>query len=270
MTHSTQLNNTTFNQESAQVAIVTGAAGGIGKEIVRKLAKEGKKVAAVDFNEVALTKVVAELASEGLTVYPFIADIGSSKAVEAFIEDVENTLGPVNYLVNAAGVLRTGAVTELSDEDWEFTMRVNTSGVFFVSRSVVRRMIARGDKGAIVTVASNAASTARVDMGAYAASKAAVVAFTKCLGLEIAKHGIRCNIVAPGSTDTEMLSSLTGESGTQASIDGSPEAFRVGIPLKRVAQPAHVADAVMFLLSELAGHITMETLTVDGGATLGA
>ena len=266
----TQLNIQNANIASQKVAVVTGAAGGIGKAIVQKLAKEGHKVAALDFNADGLNKVVKELKEDGLTVYPFIADIGSSKDVETCLDQVEFTLGSIHYLVNAAGILRTGSVSSLSDEDWEMTMRVNTSGVFFVSRSVTRRMINKGIKGSIVTVASNAASTARIDMGAYAASKAAVVAFTKCLGLEIAQHGIRCNIVAPGSTATEMLTSLTGDNSNQASVSGSQESFRVGIPLKRVAQPSHVADAVMFLLSELAGHITMETLTVDGGATLGA
>lgn len=264
--------NTDFgghNTASAKVAVVTGAAGGIGASIIRKLAAQGNIVAAVDHNPEALHALVSALRAEGLNVFPYVVDIGSSAAVESFVKDVETTLGPIFYLVNAAGVLRTGQITDMSDEDWEMTMRVNTSGVFFVSRAIARNMKARGDKGAIVTLASNAASTARVDMGAYAASKAAVIAFTKCLGLELAQYGIRCNIVAPGSTDTEMLRSLTGDHGNQASINGSPEAFRVGIPLQRVAQPSHVADAVMFLLSEGAAHITMETLTVDGGATLG-
>ncbi len=257
------------NTGSVKVAVVTGAAGGIGASIIRKLAEQGNIVAAVDHNPVALNNLVEELRAEGLSVFPYVVDIGSSVEVENFVQEVESSLGPIAYLVNAAGVLRTGPITEMSDADWEMTMRVNTSGVFFVSRAVARTMKARGIKGAIVTLASNAASTARVDMGAYAASKASVIAFTKCLGLELAKYGIRCNIVAPGSTDTEMLRSLTGDTSNNASVEGSAAAYRVGIPLKRVAQPGHVADAVMFLLSEGAAHITMETLTVDGGATLG-
>ncbi len=261
---------TTTTDHAGRVAVVTGAAGGIGEAIIRKLALEGNTVAAIDQNAEALHRLVDELQAEGLDVHAYVANIGSSDEVNAFVQDIERSLGAIYYLVNAAGILRTGKVTEIRDEDWEATMNVNVSGVFLVSRAVARRMIARGDTGAIVTIASNAASTARIDMGAYAASKAAVVAFTKCLGLELAEFGIRCNIVAPGSTDTAMLGTLTGDDNrASASITGSPAAHRVGIPLQRVAQPNHVADAVMFLLSDMAGHITMETLTVDGGATLG-
>jgi 2,3-dihydro-2,3-dihydroxybenzoate dehydrogenase len=107
-------------------------------------------------------------------------------------------------------------------------------------------------------------------MSAYAASKAAAAMFSKCLGLEVARHGIRCNVVAPGSTDTPMLTSMWQDaSGPQGTIEGRLDAFRVGIPLGRIARPLDVAAAVAFLLSEAAGHITMHTLTVDGGAALG-
>jgi 2,3-dihydro-2,3-dihydroxybenzoate dehydrogenase len=130
-------------------------------------------------------------------------------------------------------------------------------------------MVPRG-RGAVVTVASNAAATPRSGMAAYAASKAAAEMFTKSLGLEVARHGIRCNIVAPGSTDTPMLSSMWhDDSGPRATLAGNPEAFRVGIPLGKLAQPGDVAHAVAFLLSDQASHITLHTLTVDGGAALG-
>jgi 2,3-dihydro-2,3-dihydroxybenzoate dehydrogenase len=124
--------------------------------------------------------------------------------------------------------------------------------------------------GAVVTVTSNAAGTARADMAAYAASKAAAAMFTKCLGLEVAGFGIRCNVVAPGSTDTPMLTSMWRDpSGRTRTVRGDPGTFRVGIPLGRVASPDDVAEAVAFLLSDRARHITMHDLTVDGGATLG-
>ena len=156
--------------------------------------------------------------------------------------------------------------------DWDQTMAVNATGVFHVSRTVASRMAQRGS-GAIVTVTSNAADTARIGMGAYAASKAAAAAFSRCLGLEVAGSGVRCNTVAPGSTDTAMLTALwhgDDDGARRASVDGSPEHYRVGIPLGRVAGPGHVTGAVLFLLSEAAAHITMHTLTVDGGATLGS
>ncbi|MDT0409590.1 MULTISPECIES: 2,3-dihydro-2,3-dihydroxybenzoate dehydrogenase [Streptomyces] len=251
------------------IALVTGAAGGIGEAIVRLLAERGARVAAVDLDADRVEALAAALGAKGLEVTGFAADVRSSASVEALVERVERELGPVEYLVNAAGVLRLGEARALTDADWESTLAVNATGVFHVSRAVVNRMVDRG-RGAIVTVASNAAGTARADMAAYAASKAAATAFTKCLGLEVAHHGIRCNVVAPGSTDTPMLHGMHSDgAAAAASVAGDPQHYRVGIPLRKVAVPQDIARSVAFLLSGEAGHITMHELTVDGGATLG-
>ncbi|MFE2044430.1 2,3-dihydro-2,3-dihydroxybenzoate dehydrogenase [Streptomyces sp. NPDC059477] len=251
------------------LALVTGAAGGIGEAVVRLLAERGAQVAAVDLDAGRIAATAAGLRAEGLQVTGFAADVTSSSAVERLVDDVETRLGPVQHLVNAAGVLRLGPARTLSDQDWNATFAVNTTGVFHVSRAVVNRMVPRG-AGAIVTIASNAAGTARAEMAAYAASKAAATAFTKCLGLEVAHLGIRCNVVAPGSTDTPMLRGMhTADTAAKASIAGNPEQYRVGIPLGKVARPEDIARTVAFLLSEDAGHITLHELTVDGGATLG-
>ena len=248
---------------------MTGAAGGMGSVIAARLGDSGARVALVDSNAERLRRVAKELANNDVMAESFPADIRSSAEVEDAVTAAENRLGPVDYLVNAAGVLRVAEGRELSNEDWTLTMDVNTTGTFYVTRAVTNRMAARG-RGAVVTVASNAANNPRTGMAAYAASKAATTMFTKVLGLELARHGIRCNVVAPGSTETEMLSSLwTDGDWRRSSIDGVAEQFRLGIPLGKVAQPGDVADAVLFLLSERAGHITMHDLTVDGGATLG-
>ncbi|MGW5259489.1 2,3-dihydro-2,3-dihydroxybenzoate dehydrogenase [Microbispora sp. NPDC004025] len=252
------------------VALVTGAAGGIGAEVARVLAEDGVPVAAVDRDADALRTVVGKLVADGLEAVAFAADVTSAARVEAVVEEVERRIGPIDRLVNAAGVLRVGEVRTLSDDDWAATFAVNVTGVFHVSRAVVNRMVPRR-AGAVVTVASNAAHTARVGMSAYGASKAAVTMFTKNLGLEVARYGIRCNVVAPGSTDTPMLTSLWHDGdGHRASIEGAPDLYRTGIPLRKIARPADIAEAVAFLLSERAGHITLQHLTVDGGATLGA
>ncbi|MCX4724049.1 2,3-dihydro-2,3-dihydroxybenzoate dehydrogenase [Streptomyces sp. NBC_01306] len=251
------------------IALVTGAAGGIGAAVVRALGRRGMRVAAVDRDAGRLDEVVGKMVADGLSVEAFPADVTSAAEVEELVDGVESALGPVDHLVNAAGVLRMSPVSQLADEDWAATFAVNTTGVMQVSRAVVKRMVPRS-RGAIVTVASNAAGTPRTEMAAYAASKAAATMFTKCLALEVARHGIRCNVVAPGSTDTAMLRSMWhDESGPQATIDGRPDAYKLGIPLGKLARPADIADAVVFLLSEQAGHITMHDLTVDGGATLG-
>ncbi len=252
-----------------KIALVTGAASGIGAAVAHAVSTCGATVAAVDRDAERLRETVEKIVAGAQLARAFPADVTDTAAVESVVEAVEDQIGPLDFLVNAAGVLRLGDATELTDEDWSVTMAVNATGVFLMSRAVVRRMASRGS-GAIVTVASNASGTARTQMSAYAASKAAATMFTKCLGLEVAKHGIRCNLVAPGSTDTPMLRSMWHDSaGPRATIDGRLDAYRVGIPLGKLARPDQVADAVVFLLSDQASHITLHTLTVDGGATLG-
>jgi 2,3-dihydro-2,3-dihydroxybenzoate dehydrogenase len=251
------------------VALVTGAAQGIGAAVTRVLAECGGQVAAVDVNGPGIERFAAELSDAGHRVVPYQVDVRDSTAVDTVVKRVEHEVGPIGVLVNVAGVLRTGSVIEFSDEDWAAVFAVNTTGVFNLSRAVARRMVRRRS-GAIVTVGSNAAGVPRVHMAAYAASKAATAAFTKCLGLELAAYGIRCNVVAPGSTDTPMQRSMWATpDAAGAVIKGSPELFKVGIPLGRMAEPQDVADAVAFLVSDQARHITMQDLYVDGGAALG-
>lgn len=255
---------------AGKIALVTGAAQGIGEAVARALAARGARVAALDTNAERLGAVVAEMQESGHRAAQFSADVTDREAVDAAVDRIERELGPIDFLVNVAGVLRVDPLEALSDEDWERIFAVNARGVFYLCRAVARRMVPR-HSGAIVTVGSNAARTPRMHMSIYAASKAAAAMFTRCMGLELAQHGIRCNVVSPGSTDTPMQRSLWKDgSGAQAVIAGAPHAFKVGIPLQRIADPADVAGAVLFLLSDQARHITMHDMCVDGGATLGA
>lgn len=253
-----------------KVALVSGAAQGIGEVVAQALAEQGARVAVLDRDEEGLTKTVARLQGARLFAAGYAADVRDSAAVEAAVHRVEEEQGPVDILVNVAGVLRLGAVVDLTDEDWTTVFEVNTQGVFHTSRAVARRMVPRA-RGAVVTVGSNAAAVPRVRMAAYAASKAAAASFTKCLALELAGHGIRCNVVSPGSTLTPMLRSMwTDDADARATVDGSLPDHRLGIPLRKLAGPRDIADAVVFLVSDRAGHITMHDLRVDGGASLGA
>lgn len=227
-------------------------------------------MAAVDANAAGLAEMASRLSDDGHKVAGYPADVTDRAAVDGTVDRIEGDLGPIAILVNVAGVLRTGPILDMSDEDWATVFAVNTTGVFHVSRSIARRMAHRGC-GSVITVASNAGGIPRMHMAAYGASKAASALFTKCLGLELARYGIRCNVVSPGSTDTAMLRSMwADEAAATATIDGSLAAYRVGIPLRKLAEPSDVAAAVMFLASDEAGHITMHDLYVDGGAALGA
>ncbi|POM23705.1 2,3-dihydro-2,3-dihydroxybenzoate dehydrogenase [Actinomadura rubteroloni] len=247
-------------------ALVTGAGGGIGAAVARALAAAGASVAALDRDADAAERTAADLPGPALALP---ADVADPAAVEAAVDRAERDLGPLGVLVNTAGILRPAPVLDLADADWAATFAVNATGVLLASRAVARRMVPRR-AGAIVTVGSNAARVPRARIAAYAAAKAAAVQFTKCLGLELAAHGIRCNVVSPGSTGTAMQRDLWPDpaAGERAAVRGDLAEHRTGIPLGRIADPADVADAVVFLASDRARHITLHDLYVDGGASL--
>jgi 2,3-dihydro-2,3-dihydroxybenzoate dehydrogenase len=243
------------------LVVVTGAAGGIGAAVVERLARSGSRVIGADRAEPATRPGVLGKVRR--------LDVRDAEAVEAFVDSVESDDGPVSMLVNAAGVLTTGSALSAPTTAWREMFEVNTFGLMNVSLAVARRMVPRRH-GAIVSVTSNAAKVPRVGMAAYAASKAAAEAFSHSLALELAENGIRCNTVAPGSTRTAMLTRLWSEcGGEQQTLSGNLETYKPGIPLQRVAEPDDIARAVEFLLSPAAHHITMQSLTVDGGASLG-
>ncbi|MCX2524489.1 2,3-dihydro-2,3-dihydroxybenzoate dehydrogenase [Larsenimonas rhizosphaerae] len=248
--------------------VVSGAAQGIGRRLTERLLAAGARVAALDHDDAALAHMVTALeAGDRLSTHH--VDVGRSADVEAAVEAAAQQHGQLDYLACVAGILQMGRLSDLSDEQWLSTFRVNTDGVFYLSRAVARRMIAQ-QAGAIVVVSSNAASTPRMGMGAYCASKAATTQMMRCMGLELAEHGIRCNIVSPGSTDTDMLKGMFSHpEDRERVIKGSLATFKAGIPLNRIATCDDIVDAILYLLSDQARHITLHDLRVDGGATLG-
>ncbi|WP_433036394.1 SDR family oxidoreductase [Actinomycetospora sp. CA-053990] len=250
-------------------ALVTGAAGGIGLAVCRRLADAGASVALLDRDAEAVEAAAATVREHGGTAIAVPADVTDAAAVEKAVEAAEEALGPLDTLVNVAGVLHVGRVTELDDADWRHCLDVNATGVMHACRAVGARLAERG-RGSVVTVASNAAGVPRTGMAAYAASKAAAVALTRVLGLELAGQGVRANVVCPGSTDTGMLEAMGDLPADHAAlVRGSAETFKLGIPLGRIADPQDVAEVVAFLASDAARHVTLQTVYVDGGASLG-
>lgn len=247
----------TLDGLKGRVALVTGAAGGVGRATVAALHAAGAKVVATDLR-VPATDEAMWLA----------LDVTDAAAVREAVALAERELGPLALVVHAAGVLSTTPIIDTPPEEWARVIGINAGGTFNVLSAAGKAMAAHG-KGAVVVVSSNAAGIPRMNMGAYAASKAAATMLTRCAGLELAAKGIRCNIIAPGSTLTPMQTGMwADDQGAARVIAGDPANFKAGIPLGKLATPEDIAAAALFLLSDQAGHITMTDLYIDGGATM--
>ncbi|EKO5645418.1 2,3-dihydro-2,3-dihydroxybenzoate dehydrogenase EntA [Salmonella enterica] len=239
---------------------VTGAGKGIGYATALAFVDAGARVIGFD----------REFTQES---YPFateVMDVADAAQVAQVCQRVLQKTPRLDVLVNAAGILRIGATDALSVDDWQQTFAVNVSGAFNLFSQTMAQF-RRQQGGAIVTVASDAAHTPRIGMSAYGASKAALKSLALTVGLELAGCGVRCNVVSPGSTDTDMQRTLwVSEDAEQQRIRGFGEQFKLGIPLGKIARPQEIANTILFLASDLASHITLQDIVVDGGSTLGA
>ncbi|EDE2559820.1 2,3-dihydro-2,3-dihydroxybenzoate dehydrogenase [Salmonella enterica subsp. enterica serovar Paratyphi A] len=239
---------------------VTGAGKGIGYATALAFVDAGARVIGFD----------REFTQEN---YPFateVMDVADAGQVAQVCQRVLQKTPRLDVLVNAAGILRMGATDALSVDDWQQTFAVNVGGAFNLFSQTMAQF-RRQQGGAIVTVASDAAHTPRIGMSAYGASKAALKSLALTVGLELASCGVRCNVVSPGSTDTDMQRTLwVSEDAEQQRIRGFGEQFKLGIPLGKIARPQEIANTILFLASDLASHITLQDIVVDGGSTLGA
>ncbi|ECK5283784.1 2,3-dihydro-2,3-dihydroxybenzoate dehydrogenase [Salmonella enterica subsp. enterica serovar Montevideo] len=239
---------------------VTGAGKGIGYATALAFVDAGARVIGFD----------REFTQEN---YPFateVMDVADAAQVAQVCQRVLQKTPRLDVLVNAAGILRMGATDALSVDDWQQTFAVNVGGAFNLFSQTMAQF-RRQQGGAIVTVASDAAHTPRIGMSAYGASKAALKSLALTVGLELAGCGVRCNVVSPGSTDTDMQRILwVSEDAEQQRIRGFGEQFKLGIPLGKIARPQEIANTILFLASDLASHITLQDIVVDGGSTLGA
>ncbi|EIE1652157.1 2,3-dihydro-2,3-dihydroxybenzoate dehydrogenase EntA [Salmonella enterica] len=239
---------------------VTGAGKGIGYATALAFVDAGARVIGFD----------REFTQEN---YPFateVMDVADAAQVAQVCQRVLQKTPRLDVLVNAAGILRMGATDALSVDDWQQTFAVNVGGAFNLFSQTMAQF-RRQQGGAIVTVASDAAHTPRIGMSAYGASKAALKSLALTVGLELVGCGVRCNVVSPGSTDTDMQRTLwVSEDAEQQRIRGFGEQFKLGIPLGKIARPQEIANTILFLASDLASHITLQDIVVDGGSTLGA
>jgi len=244
-----------------QVALVTGAAGGIGAAIAERLGAEGATVAVLDRDEEGAGRVADRVEAAGGRAVAYAADVADAAEVERVVATVAERLGRLDVLVNNAGVTRDNLLFKMSDDDWDTVIDVNLKSVFLCARAAQRAMVP-ARSGKIVNLSSRSALGARGQAN-YAAAKAGIQGLTATLATELGPFGINVNAVAPGYVATEM----TDRTARRLGVEPEEHRARVAaqIPLRRVAVPADVAAVVAFLASEDARHVTGQTLYVTGG-----
>lgn len=244
---------------AGKVCVVTGAGSGIGRAIAVGFAAHGARVAVLDRDAAGSQATVDEIVARGGDALAIACDVADPASVAAAAERSAAAFGPCDVLVNNAGVLRPGQLADLSIDEWNAMLAINLTGGFLCSQAFGRQMRGKG-KGAMVHMASIAATYAAASSGAYSVSKAGVAMLSRQLAIEWGEHGIRSNSVNPGMTLTPM---------TQAAYErpGTSERRNQAIPAGRVGRPEDIAEAVLFLASERSAYITGAELTVDGGLT---
>ena len=238
-------------QAAARTAVVTGAAGGIGQAICRRLAADGFAVAGLDLREPDLSEVPGGRA--------YSVDIRDAGSVRQAADRIRTDLGAPWLLVNAAGVFSIQYVTDLREEEWDRILDTNLKGPFLTCREFLPAMIEARD-GCIVNIASTAGVRGGRKRAAYCASKGGLVLLTRSLAVDHGRDGIRVNCVCPGLIDTEMADWIRHDAA--AMVD-----FNASTPAGRIGQPADIADAVCFLASDRAGYLQGSVIMVDGGVT---
>jgi 2-hydroxycyclohexanecarboxyl-CoA dehydrogenase len=245
-------------EERAQVAVVTGAASGIGRATALALARGGLTVAAADLDEAGARQTAAQAAAAGATAEAFALDVTDEDTVRAAASAVCDRLGVPGVVVNCAGWDETHAFVETDRAFWERVVAINLLGVVSVTHAFLAPMIERGG-GRIVNVASDAGRVGSSGEAVYAGAKGGVVAFTKSVAREVARHGITANVVCPGPTDTPLF---------RAQPERLQEALVRAVPMRRLGRPEDVAHAIAFFASPGAEYVTGQVLSVSGGLTM--
>lgn len=240
-----------------KVAVITGGARGIGFAVAKRYLDEGARVALWDILEETVKEAREKLAGSG-EVRAYVVDVTSSEQVKAAMDRVEADLGPVDIMVNNAGITRDSMVHKMSDEAWDAVINVNLKGVFTCGREAAGRMRTRGT-GVIINTTSIVGSFGNIGQTNYAASKAGVIGMTRTWAKELGRKGVRVNAVAPGFTMTEMMGTVP---------EKVLDMIRDKTPLNRLGQPGEIAAAFAYLASDDAAFVTGQVLGVDGGLVL--
>ena len=247
-----------------KVAIVTGGARGIGAAIVDRYVAEGARVSVADVNVAEAQETAARHGEKALAV---ALDVTRSASIEAAVDSVAARWGGIDILVNNAGIFDMGPIVEVTEESYEKVFAVNVKGLFFTLQAVARRMIAQGRGGKIINMASQAGRRGEALVSIYCASKAAVISLTQSAGLDLIKHRINVNGIAPGVVDTPMWDHVDALFAKYEHRPVGEKKRLVGeaVPFGRMGRPEDYAGAAVFLASSDSDYVVSQTLNVDGG-----
>jgi NAD(P)-dependent dehydrogenase (short-subunit alcohol dehydrogenase family) len=247
---------------SGQVALVTGASSGIGRHLALLLAAAGAKVALAARRSDLLTEATREIEAEGGIAVPIVLDVTNPDSVAAAVAEAERALGPVNLLVNNAGVTIAKPVLEHTEADWDQVLDTNLKGAWLITREFAAHLVARGRPGRVVNIASILAERAIPQGPSYCAAKAGLVHLTHVLAMELARYGILVNALAPGFIETDLTRAfLRSEAGKR---------LQARIPLRRLGRPDDLDGAMLLLASPAGAYLTGAVITVDGGHSVAA
>lgn len=239
-----------------KVAIITGGTRGIGKGIVETFVKNGAHVAfTYSSSSAAADQIVEDLSSYGVTVKAYQSNAADFNQAQELVEAILKDFDTIDILINNAGITKDNLLMRMSEADFDAVIDVNLKSVFNMTKAVQRTML-KQRKGSIINMSSVVGLKGNAGQSNYSASKAGIVGFSKSIALELGSRNIRCNVIAPGFIETEMTAKLNEET-----VDG----WRKSIPLKRGGQPEDIANACVFLASDLSTYITGQVLPVDGG-----
>jgi 3-oxoacyl-[acyl-carrier protein] reductase len=244
------------------VAIVTGAARGIGAAIAYRLAADGMSVGVVDLDEQGSERTAKEIIENGGKALPIGADVTDERAASNAVQQTAAQLGPVAVLINSAGIIRDNLIFKMSTSDWDSVLDVHLRGAFLMTRSAQAHMV-EAKWGRIVNISSTSALGNRGQAN-YATAKAGLIGFTKTLALELGKFGVTANAIAPGYVETDMTAATAARQGLD--FEEWKASIARDIPLGRIGQPEDVAAVASFLCREEAGYVSGQVIYVNGGA----